>query len=69
MVKEKIKVPGLELIHTMLERIHERMSQVGDAAGSMKSGVIIIKARYFLQKEIRWKGAINNVNAEESKTS
>lgn len=28
-----------------------------------------IKARYFLQKEIRWKGAINNVNAEESKTS
>ena len=36
-LKEKIKIPGLELLHSMLERIHIRMSQVGD----MKGGVII----------------------------
>lgn len=40
LLREKIKVPGLELVHTVLERIHERMSQVGDAAGSMKSGFL-----------------------------
>ncbi|WP_301889666.1 tape measure protein [Bacteroides caecimuris] len=40
-LKEKIKVPGLELFHSMLERIHERMSQVGEAAGDMKGGVIV----------------------------
>ena len=40
-LKEKIKIPGLELLHSMLERIHIRMSQVGEAAGDMKGGVII----------------------------
>ena len=40
-LKGKIKVPGLELFHSMLERIHERMSQVGEAAGDMKGGVIV----------------------------
>ena len=40
LIKEKIQLPGLELIHTTLERIHERMSQVGESAGNMKSGVL-----------------------------
>lgn len=40
LIKEKIQLPGLELIHTTLERIHKRMSQVGESAGSMKSGVL-----------------------------
>ena len=40
-LKEKINVPGLELFHSILERIHIRMSQVGEAAGEMKGGVII----------------------------
>ena len=39
-LKGNIKIPGLELVHSTLERIHERMSQVGDAAGSMRSGVV-----------------------------
>ena len=40
LIKEKIKLPGLEFIHSTLERIHERMSQVGESAGSMKSGFL-----------------------------
>ncbi len=40
-LKENVKVPGLELFHSMLERIHARMSQVGEAAGDMKGGVIV----------------------------
>jgi len=32
--------PGFEIIHGVLQRIHERMSQIGDAAGSMQFGVI-----------------------------
>lgn len=40
LVKEKIKLPGMELIHSTLERIHERMSQVGESAQSMKSGFL-----------------------------
>ena len=40
LVKEKIKLPGLELIHATLERIHERMSHVGESAGNMKNGVL-----------------------------
>lgn len=38
-VKEKIVFPGFELLHSFLERVHERMSGVGEAAGKMKSGV------------------------------
>lgn len=38
-VKEKLVLPGWELFHTLLERIHERMSQVGEAAGGMKMSV------------------------------
>lgn len=30
-----------ELFHSLLERIHERMAQVGEAAGEMKSGIIV----------------------------
>lgn len=32
---------AFELFHSLLERIHERMAQVGEAAGEMKSGVIV----------------------------
>lgn len=40
-IKEKINFNGFELFYSFLERIHERMSQVGDAAGEMKSGVVV----------------------------
>ena len=39
-LKEKIAFPGFEVFHAFLERIHQRMGGVGEAAGSMKSGVI-----------------------------
>lgn len=38
-VAEKIAFPGFELLHSLLERLHTRMSQIGDAAGGMKSSV------------------------------
>lgn len=38
-VAEKIAFPGFELFHFLLERLHARMSQIGDAAGGMKSSV------------------------------
>lgn len=38
-VKEKFDFPGFDIFHSFLERVHGRMSQVGEAAGSMKSGV------------------------------
>lgn len=38
-VAEKIAFPGFELLHSLLERLHARMSQIGDAAGGMKSSV------------------------------
>lgn len=40
-MSKKFSIPGLEVVHSFLERVHERMSQVGDAAGEMKSGVVI----------------------------
>ncbi len=39
-IKEKFVFPGFELFHSLLERIHARMSQVGDTASEMKSGVM-----------------------------
>lgn len=38
-VAEKIAFPGFELFHSLLERLRTRMSQIGDAAGGMKSSV------------------------------
>ena len=38
-VAEKIAFPGFELFHSLLERLHARMSRIGDAAGGMKSSV------------------------------
>lgn len=38
-VAEKIAFPGFELLHSLLERLYARMSQIGDAAGGMKSSV------------------------------
>lgn len=38
-VAEKIAFPGFELFHSLLERLYARMSQIGDAAGGMKSSV------------------------------
>lgn len=40
-IKEKFESTNFELFHSLLERIHERMTQVGEAAGEMKSGVIV----------------------------
>nr|WP_144363768.1 tape measure protein [Lacrimispora amygdalina] len=36
----KFDFPGFELFHSFLERVHERMAQIGEGAGKMKSGVI-----------------------------
>ena len=40
-IKEKFESANFELFHSLLERIHERMAQVGEAAGEMKSGIIV----------------------------
>lgn len=40
-VAENFKIPGFELFHNLLERVQTRMAQVGEAAGSMKSGVVV----------------------------
>lgn len=40
-VAENFKIPGFELFHNLLERVQTRMAQVGEAAGNMKSGVIV----------------------------
>lgn len=37
-IKEKFESVNFEVFHSLLERIHERMAQVGEAAGEMKSG-------------------------------
>ena len=39
--EEKFDFPGFELFHSFLERVHDRMAQIGDGAGKMKSGVIV----------------------------
>ena len=39
-VAKNFKIPGFELFHNLLGRVQDRMSQVGEAAGSMKSGVV-----------------------------
>lgn len=38
---EKFDFPGFELFHSFLERVHDRMAQIGDGVGKMKSGVIV----------------------------
>ncbi len=38
---EKFDFPGFELFHSFLERVHDRMTQIGVGAGKMKSGVIV----------------------------
>ena len=38
---EQFDFPGFELFHSFLERVHDRMAQIGDCAGKMKSGVIV----------------------------
>lgn len=38
-IRENFKIPGLEAFHALLERVHERMGQIGEAAGGMGSGV------------------------------
>lgn len=40
-IKEKFESANFELFHSLLERVHERMAQVSEAAGEMKSGVIV----------------------------
>jgi len=64
-VKEKFNFPGLEVFHSFLERVHERMGQVGEAAGSMKSGVVtaiqlmgeaIANSHFYQALQALWKG-------------
>lgn len=38
---EQFDFSGFELFHSFLERVHNRMAQIGDGAGKMKSGVIV----------------------------
>lgn len=38
-IKDKFAAPGIEAFHVFLEKVHERMSGVADAASNMKSGV------------------------------
>lgn len=38
---EQFDFPGFELFHSFLERVHDRMAQISDGAGKMKSGVIV----------------------------
>lgn len=40
-IAEKFKIPGFELFHSLLERVQIRMSQIGEIAGNMKSGVVV----------------------------
>lgn len=40
-LKEKFNFPGFEIFHVFLERVHARMTQVGDAASDMKSVVVV----------------------------
>lgn len=40
-IQEKFGFSGFEVFHAFLERVHERMSQVGDAAIGMKSAVTV----------------------------
>ncbi len=40
-VAENFNFPGFELFHSLLERVQTRMAQVGEAASSMKSGVVL----------------------------
>ena len=56
-------------LQTLRADIDYGFAEANTTYGKVGVKVGFIKARYFLQKEIRWKGAINNVNAEESKTS
>ena len=37
-IREKFSAPGFELFHTILERVHARLSQIGAEAGDMESG-------------------------------
>lgn len=38
-LKEKITIPGLDTIHSLLGRMHDRLANIGVAAGEMKNGV------------------------------
>ena len=65
LIAEKFDFPGFELFHSLLERVHERMAQVGEAAGEMKSGVIVAielmgealaNSKFLQVLEALWKG-------------
>ena len=40
-ISQKFDFPGFEVFHSFLERVQTRMSQVGETAGKMKSGVVV----------------------------
>lgn len=65
LIAEKFDFPGFELFHSLLERVHERMAQVGEAAGEMKSGVVVAielmgealaNSKFLQALEALWKG-------------
>lgn len=39
-IKEKIGAPGLELVHTLMEKIGERLHSVGEALSEFKDGIL-----------------------------
>ena len=64
-IKEKILFPGWEAFHSFLERIMDRMSGIGKAAGDMKSGVTtavdsmgsaLEQCSFFKLMQSLWKG-------------
>jgi len=69
-IKAKIEAPGIEFLHAMLERVHDRMSSIGDAAGGMKSATTVAitamgdaleKSKFFTLLETLWKGVTSIV--------
>ena len=64
-VKEKLVMPGLEIFHDFLEKVHERMSGVADAANVMKTGVgaaidamgkALVNSNFFATMQALWNG-------------
>lgn len=62
---DKFDFHGLELLHSFLERVHERLSGVGEAAGNMGSGVVtaldlmgeaVANSKFLTALELMWKG-------------
>lgn len=61
-IKEKVAAPGLEVLESILDRIKERMSGIGDAADWMRSGVILaIDAMALALEKSDFLGLMNSI--------